>query len=664
VELTVVGNDRPDNPVDEGAPDEDLPVLDAVEPEAPLMAENEDDDADPMAALVTGFLPAGILALFLALCTHWIWIDQTVLAMVLLVGGVGLLALNAFYNWDRISRAIAHKRALVGANVIVMLALGSIILILVSCFNGCAEGLTEDSTLAKLGLRKLLHTNTVRATLGSADLTREGDHTLTDETRTILDNLDETLYILNVDMLEIRSRKNADEIEVLERVKALLGEYDRACPNIVLYNINAVIEREQTRRIFAQAGISSDVLPEGDSIVLSYGKKRQDIRIRHDAFIQRRPTRDLFMGERVVTSAILGLTSEQKKVYFLRGHGEKRAVQGSTAGPVSIEHLQDYRGVNRALRRNNFSVEELSLVQTPRVPDDCAVLVIAGPRVPIPAEEAKAVGAYLDRGGALFFLVDPDTGRTDLGLNSEMAKFGIKIRSDYLCHVWVGERAITTTDWEPRPFVSVPDTGYTIQPIVEPLRNRYMTRFYFACPVEGVDIGDENVEAQELFYMPSRTMPGQPTDNFAVRLVPGLAKRFEDKVEPREADGDILGSIPLAVASERGPLAGVTGGGKTRVVVIGDSDFALSLYADSTSPEAVPSNMTLFVNAVKWLGHRESYISIDAKTLEFARERADVSQFEEDGRRSYERAILVVPVVLVPGLVTFLGLIVWWRRRK
>jgi hypothetical protein len=316
--------------------------------------------------------------------------------------------------------------------------------------------------------------------------------------------------------------------------------------------------------------------------------------------------------------------------------------------------------VFQALLRNNFSVALADLTTTGEIPEDCAVLVIAGPTVALGEDEARAIDRYLDRGGDALMLLDPGPGVVGHGLDGVLEEYGIVARTGHMCHVVRVAQAIVTREAEALTFIPVPFNGYTIQPIVEPLRNRYRTALLGACVVEA-EVA-EGVEAQELFYMPRTTMPGQDVPNFAARMSPGWQSRVRSGSVSEEA-GDIIGRSSLAVAAER-PVGDGEDGARTRVVVIGDSDFALTRFVGPRSRQPVPANLTLFVNAVSWLAEREAYIAIEPKTLEFARERADLTRLDQTQQEIYKTALLVVPVVLIPLLVVYLGFVVWWRRRR
>jgi len=86
-----------------------------------------------------------------------------------------------------------------------------------------------------------------------------------------------------------------------------------------------------------------------------------------------------------------------------------------------------------------------------------------------------------------------------------------------------------------------------------------------------------------------------------------------------------------------------------RVVVIGDSDFAVNGY------ETFLGNQDLFVNSLHWLVSEEELISIRPKE-------EDQRTVALTGRQG--RIIFYTTVVIMPLIAIGAGIYVWSRRRK
>jgi ABC-type uncharacterized transport system involved in gliding motility auxiliary subunit len=105
----------------------------------------------------------------------------------------------------------------------------------------------------------------------------------------------------------------------------------------------------------------------------------------------------------------------------------------------------------------------------------------------------------------------------------------------------------------------------------------------------------------------------------------------------------MAGPLTLGVSSSR-----KIGDKSGRMVVIGDSDYA-------TNPMiGMQHNGDLFYNAINWLAEDENLISIRPKSM--TNRRVTLTQAQST-------ALYWIDVVLLPGLVVFAGILIWWKRR-
>ncbi len=113
------------------------------------------------------------------------------------------------------------------------------------------------------------------------------------------------------------------------------------------------------------------------------------------------------ISERDLTGALTRvMIGERRRAYVTTGHGE-RDVDG-------FEGIA-YSQIRQELLNANFSVDPLDLLETGSVPEDAALVIVAGPTAQFAALEVEALKAYLDDGGSLFLLTDPGTGGGSLG---------------------------------------------------------------------------------------------------------------------------------------------------------------------------------------------------------------------------------------------------------
>ena len=124
------------------------------------------------------------------------------------------------------------------------------------------------------------------------------------------------------------------------------------------------------------------------------------------------PQEILAEAEYAFTSAILEVTGTvQKKVYFLTGHGES-------------DIYSDYSYAREELLANLFKVETLNLRNTPSIPEDCAVLVIAAPQESITSSEIDIIESYLESGRQALILINPNPPQ---GIDQLLYYWGVEI---------------------------------------------------------------------------------------------------------------------------------------------------------------------------------------------------------------------------------------------
>src|SRR5580765_5318486 len=98
-------------------------------------------------------------------------------------------------------------------------------------------------------------------------------------------------------------------------------------------------------------------------------------------------------NEQDITNGIIKVVSgQQKKVYFTQGHGERDTTSSDRDG---------YAAIAAALGRENYSIDKLVIAQQGTVPDDAALVIVAGPRTDFFPPEVDALKKYLDKSGKL-----------------------------------------------------------------------------------------------------------------------------------------------------------------------------------------------------------------------------------------------------------------------
>ncbi|HLS27532.1 MAG TPA: Gldg family protein, partial [Opitutales bacterium] len=153
------------------------------------------------------------------------------------------------------------------------------------------------------------------------DLSKGYRYSLAPETIAHLQQLDRPVKIY----VTITSDSDDSNIESLfNDVRGLLREYEYAVnsPDRLLIDVEFVNIYQQRRK----ANLLADEygVEQSDLILLVSGEKRRIV-FPNELYVTEGRVRKEFLGEKILTGAILDVASDQqKKLYFLTGHGEMR----------------------------------------------------------------------------------------------------------------------------------------------------------------------------------------------------------------------------------------------------------------------------------------------------------------------------------------------------
>lgn len=416
------------------------------------------------------------------------------------------------------------------------------------------------------------------------DFTETGRHSLSEQTVSVLRDLDEPIQV------SVFVRKASP---TYEEVKELFDLYEYRTDNFHLEIIDPDLNPARAREV--------DIMRYGSVVAFFEGETGRET------------ITDL--TEEQITNALIKVTrGEKKKVYFLGGHGERLLDDREDGGLTVVKQL---------LTDKNYEPQPLMLMREESVPEDCAILVVAGPQTDLAGPEIESIERYIDQGGRALFLIDPETASS---LKPLLEKYGIVLGDDYvvdrLSRLFGGDY-----------LMPVPTT-YSNHPIT---RNFNIMAFF---PVaRSVSTGEATgVRASWL----AKTGEGSWAETDLEALEKNRAS-----FDPQR---DIPGPVTLGVASEMvssDAAEGESGGGA--IVVYGDSDFV------TNSRINLSGNSYLFMNTINWLAREETLIAIPPKETKFS----PVVLTAAEGR-----LLFLLPVVVLPGVVFLAAGFVFIRRSR
>lgn len=479
------------------------------------------------------------------------------------------------------------------------------------------------------------------------DLTGSELYTLNEQTVKILRSVRRPLRIIGAMVPHPNPRTPIERFNNLIRARTdeVLREYAAQSPHVEFSPLDLYADPQSRSRI--EATYQVQILR--DSVLFVYETEAGALRTKAFQFrelaahspVPGVPPR--FKGEAVFTGGLQALVEgATSKVCFVTQHGER-----------SIEEF-DGDGLSElaeAVRNDNCEVRSCTL---PAGAGGCDVLVVAGPRRALLADELEAVRKHVAEGGGLVVLLDPAVGdMRESGLEGLLAELGVRVAAD-LVIIEESRLQMVRGVLGSTPSVRIETADYPkgkagrarlAHPVTSGL-SRIRTLYYVACPVAA--------------------LPGPEgrADPFAVELVrtsarSGGKRGFEpSRLESLKLDRKKDAPGPFSIAVARGtwlPAGADAPQGAPppgRLVVFGDSDFVTNAYVK----QGATGNLALFRNAVAWTAGREYKVGIPPKPLEMRR-RLDVTEHDKSLARW---AVVVVP----PFHILLVGIVVWWVRRR
>jgi ABC-type uncharacterized transport system involved in gliding motility auxiliary subunit len=338
---------------------------------------------------------------------------------------------------------------------------------------------------------------------------------------------------------------------------------------------------------------------------------------------------EFLVSEQELVSALLISTGEQQKVvYFTTGHRERDSGD-------AIEESDGFGFARSGLLGDSYVVLTLNLKQVEAIPEDAAVLIIAGPSGSFLVDERDKIDDYLNKGGRAIFLVDDAVSSQ---LNKVLNNWGVNLPDGTLVDV------------------SSSVTGDPRSPIVR--RSAYNPESPITGPLDDTFFPG-TAAVQDIINRAREGLPPNP-DELNIILTPlALTSPFscispDPDLSNCLGEEDVLGPHPIAMAIEalapvgEDPVIPGEGTPVTSIVVFGDSDFASNKFYFALN------NSDFFLNSVGWLAQKYDLISIRAKPQAFRQLIINQKQF--DFIRYSSWFLLPTGIVLLAGIA-------WWRRR-
>lgn len=393
----------------------------------------------------------------------------------------------------------------------------------------------------------------------------------------------------------------------------LFKEYERVSAGVIKTEIIDPIEQ-----IAYAAKFGNAINGDERKVIVQSGANRKDVDFSLKA-----------LSEENLSNAIASVSRAPRSVYFLTGHGEYSSSNQEYVGLSKFKQL---------LADNNIHSKTLMLGITQAIPEDCDVLIIAGPQSQLSPNEETLIVDYLAKGGDAFFLIEhtlvttPDKPLSakqlqyNPSLNSILNQWGLHIQSDIVVdltnHVGGDVGSPATKNYQPHKALTVGlDYTFYVRPRsirLLPERNPNIKHAIIVSTASAENSWAETNRTLDIQFDPNTDTAGPVPFSYVV---------IDEK---NTADPQLNKSSD------------------TRLIVFTDADFLTNVYINQYS------NAQLGLNLVNWLAELDSKTFVSEKEIKV--ERLDLT--------SKQKRQVIVVLFLLPFLFVIIGLVVWLKRKR
>jgi ABC-type uncharacterized transport system involved in gliding motility auxiliary subunit len=480
-----------------------------------------------------------------------------------------------------------------------------------------ARGRRGEIALSTLGLAGILVAVAWLAELNPArfDMTRGGRYSLSAQSITMLKRIDKPMRITF--FADPMMRETVDLYRLIARQN----------PLIAVEVFDPTLNPAQARMM--------GVTFAGTSVIESEGRKQQ-VQSGNEADI----ANAILRVSQGVTQKICSLEGHgEADPFSLESHDHLEGQGGHSHGLGDKVIVQEQHGMAKAraaLETMNYAVEKITLVRGGEILKQCAVLVVAGPKFTLLPPEVKAIDEWMASGANALFLLDP---WIKSGLEMVTSGFGIRVDDNLVIdepsHFWSDISSPAVSDYNRHPIVrEVPLSFFpgarSFSPTELPVPGTSVT------PVANSSKGSwGETQPDRVEFSPDKDRKGPLPLMVASTRKAGT----EDAARTMELITREKGIVEAAARQKQG---------RSRLVVVGDSDFATNSFFH------ILGNGKLFLNTINFLAEQENLIGIQPRSFDAPRVNLTNRQM---------KGTVFLSVILIPGLLALVGLAVWWRQR-
>lgn len=312
-------------------------------------------------------------------------------------------------------------------------------------------------------------------------------------------------------------------------------------------------------------------------------------------------------AEQGFTGAIKYVTSKETPVVYF------------TTGQSELDLTSNFSNLKTYLENNNFVVKTLDLLTAPKIPDDAAMLIEAGPKNDITINESDMLESYISKGGKVVFMFDYLANDPSFdNFNKLLSKYNVSVDYDR---------------------------------VVETDQNRHLPNDQNSLVM---DVNSNDIVPQKLqtVLKNSRSITILKNAKEYIKTTPlmATADTAVGQMINTSRGEDLKGPLDIAVAVEN------QGGTKSsKLLVIGNASFMTDSAAkDSDLANYYMNSAAFFVQSMNWMTGQKEEIVVPTKNYET--NAIKITQLQSS-------VMAGVLVIILPLLILGVGLMVYLRRR-
>ncbi len=324
-----------------------------------------------------------------------------------------------------------------------------------------------------------------------------------------------------------------------------------------------------------------------------------------------------------IISAISYVNDNNKiKMKTVQGHGEFT--------------MSELGQLDKALKKLNMEIEEISLLSTEKI-DDCDILLIAAPMTDYTKEDCEKVSEYLENGGKAVILTGySEEGEEFTNFYGILEKYGVSLSSGLIID------PDANSYYGSNPLYLLPQVQNTPASKTAYSQGRYVFMPYSqAIYVEGDDRTGSEEDKEDTDEGESQTL-ANTEDILVTSSASFIREDMDQNADLTKKDGDESG--PFRVGA-----------------YITSADTKIALFS---------SALAFSDDAYQVVGDANVSLVLDA-----ARDMSPVATGPSIPVKNYKMDYITVPVafvilyslvftVLLPVIILVLGIVLWARRRK